>query len=202
MNTRAKPSSVASKAVRTILPPHLRKLPGLPIPRGAGARKSDLLRRMRDWGPLLDISREFARALGDHPAARAGAAMAVFFASGWVELVIEVEPPAEREKLKEAMWIPPLRIGRSGEQEWLVLTLELRNEARHTGVSDDEMLTACQAFAHDMQRVADGDYDGHLYHFDGVVIELKRAVSSAAKRLGFSLNNVTQIAGGRAIERQ
>jgi hypothetical protein len=128
----------------------------------------------------------FLRAEGKTPAL-AGAALAVAVGHLWIELVLNVEDPREREKLKEAWWDLPL--AERDKNEWLSLTARLVTAADDNAAVLREFRGAMAL----MRTLADDGHDGRVQRYDNVVISAMRGARDAAKAVGFRLE-----AAGRA----
>jgi hypothetical protein len=110
---RERAASIA--ALASSLPPYLRTLPGVPLPRNARERARDWRRRVDGWHGGNGIAlRFYTGGTGgrDELAALAGAALAVFLANYWIETVLDLEEPSEREQL---FWGTSLPFTRNGE---------------------------------------------------------------------------------------
>jgi hypothetical protein len=149
------------------LRPWLNALPGWPFPRNARERTRDWRHRIDSWPDCDKIALLFYGI--DELTALVGGALAVFMASEWIDLVLDLENPSEREKLRGSRWVAPLRLIRNGKVEWLTLAARLR------------------LAANDANAISNGGYDGRTYHFDDVVTSAMRSVRDRAAMRGFHL---------------
>jgi hypothetical protein len=171
---------------RVSLSPSRFTLPGTPLPRGARQRKHDIRQRLYDWNALEPMAALFYQVGSkDDLTSLAGASLAVFLNSMWVEFVLDLEPPKERERLHGAMWGAPLGVCRNGQVDWLTLTARLRRAAGEAGSSADVIMRECQTTTAALRLIASGGYDGRVHRYDDVVVAAYRGVRDAAKRLGF-----------------